>query len=203
MPKRSLTSFEIEILQKTLNEDYKISDIRLREGEYQYELARGIASYQLDLQYPNVKDLAERLYGKEKANDIQFIRKIQTILKKMEKRKVVEILPKKKPWELQRYGLSSFRFEDSDKNRVALATEEQIEQTKSQLQTLLTLQSTETGKQIIDRAKVFAVIIMVVAAYVASIWTFTQPTVNPMIFIPAFSIAVVCSLMLGRLLSKE
>ena len=203
MPKRPLSPLEMEFFQQIFNESYRISDIRLREGEYQYELAKGIAAFQLELQYPNVKDLVERLYGEEKANDVQFIRKIQTILKKMEKRKVVKILPKNKPWELQRYGLSSFSFEDADKNRVVLASEQQIKQAKNQLLVLMNQQGWVKGNRLIYKARIYIMIILVAIAYTSSVWTFSQPTINPVIFIPAFIVAVVCSLILGRLLSKE
>jgi len=85
-------------------------------------MAEGIASFQLELRFPDVKDIIERLYSEEKTDDPQFVRKIQTILKKMEKNDVVRILPKKKPWELQRYALSSFKFIDVDKKPVVLGT---------------------------------------------------------------------------------
>jgi len=110
LSQRGLTPSETRFLQEILSANYKICSIRLREGEYQYGLAKAIASFQLELYFPDVKDVIKRLYGEEKTNDIEFIRKIQTILKKMEKNNVVRIFPKKKPWELQRYALSSFKI---------------------------------------------------------------------------------------------
>lgn len=196
MSQRKLTPSEIRFLQETLSADYKISSIRLREGEYQYDLAKAIASFQLELRFPDVKDLIERLYGEEKTDDVQFIRKIQTILKKMEKSNVVKILPKKKPWELQRYALSSFRFQDVDKNFVILVTDQQIKQMQSQLQSMVRQQRAPI-------AKLSILAFIVVVSYAAILWDFMQPTINPIIFAPAFSIAVTCSIMLGKILSRE
>lgn len=196
MSQRKLTPSEIRFLQETLSADYKISSIRLREGEYQYDLAKAIASFQLELRFPDVKDLIERLYGEEKTDDVQFIRKIQTILKKMEKSNVVKILPKKKPWELQRYALSSFRFQDVDKNFVILVTDQQIKQMQSQLQSMVRQQRAPI-------AKLSILAFIVVVSYAAILWDFMQPTINPIIFAPAFSIAVACSIMLGKILSQE
>ena len=130
MSETKSTLTETQIAEESLNSNAKTVNIRLREGEYQYDLAKGIAFFQLELNFPDVKDLATKLYGEENANDDHFIRKIQTILKKMEKSNIVKILPKKKPWELQRYALSGFNFEDVDKNRVRLATPKQIRQAK-------------------------------------------------------------------------
>jgi hypothetical protein len=196
LSQRKLTPSEIRFLQETLSADYKISSIRLREGEYQYDLAKAIASFQLELRFPDVKDLIERLYGEEKTDDVQFIRKIQTILKKMEKSNVVKILPKKKPWELQRYALSSFRFQDVDKNFVILVTDQQIKQMQSQLQSMVRQQRAPI-------AKLSILAFIVVVSYAAILWDFMQPTINPIIFAPAFSIAVACSIMLGKILSQE
>jgi hypothetical protein len=196
LSQRKLTPSEIRFLQETLSADYKISSIRLREGEYQYDLAKAIASFQLELRFPDVKDLIERLYGEEKTDDVQFIRKIQTILKKMEKSNVVKILPKKKPWELQRYALSSFRFQDVDKNFVILVTDQQIRQMQSQLQSMVRQQRAPI-------AKLSILAFIVVVSYAAILWDFMQPTINPIIFAPAFSIAVTCSIMLGKILSRE
>ncbi|MFZ0966558.1 MAG: hypothetical protein WAN82_08045, partial [Candidatus Bathyarchaeia archaeon] len=130
------TLSEMRFLQEALSADYRTSNIRLREGEYQYTLAKAIASFQLGLRFPDVKDIIKGLYGEEKASDIQFIRKIQTILKKMEKSSIVQILPKKKPWDLQRYALTSFKFQDVDKNLVAFATDYQIKQTQDMLRSI-------------------------------------------------------------------
>ena len=202
MSERKLTSSEVQSLQEALNADYKVVNIRLREGEYQYILAKAIASFQLEMYFPDVKDIIKRLYGVEKADDVQFIRKIQTILKKMEKSNIVRILKKKKPWELQRYALSSFKFQDSDKNRVVLATEQQIKQAQDLSHSMLSREKPTTKLSNI-RIKICILAFMVVASYTTILWGLIQPTINPLIFIPAFSIAVACSLMLGKILSQE
>jgi len=201
LSQRRLTPSEIQFLQETLAADYKTGDIRLREGEYQYDLAKAIASFQLELYFPDVKDIIKRSYGEDKANDIQFIRKVQTILKKMEKSDVVKILPKKKPWELQRYALSSFKFRDADKNLVILATDQQIKQTQNLLQTILGMQGIPTAKPSYIKTKICILVFIVVASYTVIVWALMQPTINLIIFVPAFCIAVACSLMLGKILS--
>ena len=203
MSQRKPTPRETRFLQEVLSADSKICNIRLREGEYQHSLVKAIASFQLELYFPDVKDLIKRLYGEEKTNDIQFIRKIQTILKKMEKSNVVRILPKKKPWELQRYALLSFKFQDTEKNLVILATDQQIKQTQNLLRSVLKQQETPTAKLSNVKTKISILVFIVVASYTAILWNLTQPTVNPIIFVSAFSIAIACSLMLGKILSKE
>jgi hypothetical protein len=203
LSQRKLTPSEIRFLQEALSADYKIVNIRLREGEYQHSLAKVIASFQLELYFPDVKDIIKRLYGEEKTNDTQFIRKIQTILKKMEKSKVINIFPKKKPWELQRYALSSFKFQDTDKNLVILATDQQIKQIQNLLRSILSQQEKSTTKLSNIKTKICILVFVVVASYTMILWNLTQPTINPIIFIPAFSIAVACSLMLGKILSQE
>jgi len=197
-----LTAIEMGFLQEVLSADHKIVNIRLRKGEYQYNLAKVIASFQLELCFPDVKDIAKRLYGEEKANDTQFIRKIQTILKKMQKSNVVRIMKKEKPWELQRYALLSFKFQDVDKNLIVLATDQQIKQTQSLLYSLLNQQE-RPGAISNLKSKIFVLVFVVVAAYTAILWGLMQPTINPIIFVPAFSIAVACSLMLGKILSQK
>ena len=203
MSQRKLTPNDIRFLQESLSADYKNGNIRLREGEYQYALTKAIASFQLELCFPDVKDITKRLYGEEKVNDIQFIRKIQTILKKLEKSNIVRILPKKKPWELQRYALSSFKFQDIEKNLLIFATDQQIKQSQNLLQSTLSQQGTPTAKLGNIKTKIFILAFIVVASYTTIVWDLMQPIINPTIFIPAFSIAVACSVMLGRMLSRE
>ena len=198
-----LTTSEMQFLQEALTTDCKIGNIRLREGEYQFDLAKAIASFQLELHLPDVKDIVRRSYGEEKANDVQFIRKIQTILKKMEKSNVVRILPKKEPWELQRYALSSFKFQDVDKNIVTLATDQQIKQTKDLLQSMLNQEETSGARVSNVKAKICVLFLIVVASYAAILWDIMQLTIRPIVFVPAFSVAIACSLMLGKILSKE
>jgi hypothetical protein len=194
-----LTVGEINILQEALRADYTTSNIRLREGEYQYTLAKAIASLQLELHLPDVRGVIRALYGEEKTNDIQFVRKIQTILKKMEKSNIVKILPKKKPWDLQRYALTSFKFQDADKNLVIFATDDQISQAQNMLRSISTQQEEPIVKP--DKIKIWALVLMVIAFYTTSVWALMQYIVNPIIFILAFSIAVACSVMLGKVLS--
>lgn len=203
MSQPKLTPSEIRFLQETLRADYKTSNIRLREGEYQYNLAKAIALFQLELYFPDVKDIVKRLFGEEKINDIQFIRKIQTILKKMEKSDIVRILPKKKPWDLQRYALSSFKFQDVDKNLVIFATDQQVKEAKNMIGSMLNQKGMSAVKLRTINIKVGILVLMVIASYTAGIWALVQPTINPIIFISAFSVAVACSLMLGKLLSQR
>jgi hypothetical protein len=202
LSQRRLTPSETRFLQEVLSADRKIVNIRLREGEYQYSIAEAIAFFQLELYFPDVKDIIKKLYGEEKTNDIQFIRKIQTILKKMEKSNIVRILPKKEPWELQRYALSSFKFQDVDKNLVVLATDQQIKQIQNVLHSILSQQETPTAKLSNIKTKICVLLFIVIASYMAILWNFMQPTITPIIFILAFSIAVICSLMLGKILSQ-
>lgn len=203
MSELRLTQGEIRSLQEALGADFKTGDVRLREGEYQYDLAKAIASFLLELCFPDVKDLIKRSYGEDKANDIQFIRKVQTILKKMEKSNVVKILPKSKPWELQRYALSSFKFQDADKNQVILATDEQIKQAQNLLQSMLNNQGAVFARTSSLKIRIGALVFIVVASYGAILWALTLPLINPLIFIPAFCVAVASALMLGKSLSKE
>lgn len=200
---RKLTAGEIRLLQDVLLADYKSGSIRLRAGEYQYDLAKGIASFQLRLLFPDVKDIIRSLYGEEKANDIQFIRKIQTILKKMEKSNIVKILPKKTPWELQRYAISSFKFQDSDKNRIVLAEEQQVQQLQVLLQSVLNQKETRGFRIDVAKVKLALLIFIAVASYSVIFWDMIQPMIDPIIVIPFFSLAAICSLMIGKLLSRS
>jgi len=186
----------MRFLQEALSADYRPSNIRLREGEYQYTLAKAIASFQLELHFPDVKGIIKGLYGEEKTSDIQFIRKIQTILKKMERSNIVRILPKKKPWDLQRYALTSFKFQDVDKNLVAFATDYQIKQAQDMLRSI-------SIPQEVNKIKICILVLIVVAFYMTSVWALMQYIVNPIIFVLAFSVAIACSIMLGKVLSHR
>lgn len=199
MAERRLTPSELRFLRDAMNAGYKDANVRLREGEYQYSLVKTIASFALEAFFPDVKDIVKRLYGEEKVNDIQFIRKIQTVLKKMEKNGIVRILPKNKPWELQRYSLSSFKFRDSDKNLVSLVTDQEIEQTQHLLSSLLNQE--EVSKT--NYVRLGALGFIVVASYVAVLWSLVRPVIDPIIFASALTISVVSSLMVGKKLSKE
>jgi hypothetical protein len=205
LSEHKLTPIEMNFLQQTLTTDFKPSNIRLREGEHQYGLAKAIASFQLELYLPDVKDIVKKLYGEEKTADIQLIRKVQTILKKMEKSSIVKILPKKMPWELQRYAVSGFKFEDAEKTLVVLATDEEIRQAQTLLDTASSQQGTHLDKWNEPRARSYILLLslMVAASYTTIIWDILQPIVSPIIFISAFTIAAVSSIFLGRFLSKE
>jgi hypothetical protein len=203
MSQHRLTIGEIRFLDEALRAEHRQSSIRLREGEHQYAIAKTIASFQLELDFPDVKQIVGRLYAEEKTDDIQLIRKIQTILKKMEKSNILKILPKKKPWELQRYALSSFKFQDSDKNLVALAAEEQIKHAQSLLDSTSKGQAAPITKWNRTKAMVQTSMLtfIVVVSYMGIVWDIMQPIISPVIFVLAFSVSVIGSIMLGRMLS--
>ena len=161
-------------------------------------MAEGIASFQLELRFPDVKDIIERLYSKEKTDDQQFVRKIQTILKKMENNNVVKILPKKKPWELQRYAISSFKFIDVDKKPIVLATPEQIDHTRNLLNPRASSQMMTLPKSNL-KINILLCTSIIATAFIAVLWSLLQRVINPIVFVPAFYIAVVSSLILGKL----
>lgn len=202
MSERRLTPREIQSLQEAITADYEAVNLRLREGEYQYVLAKAITSFQLELYFPNVKEIIGRLYGGQRTQDVNFIRKIQTILKKMEKSNVVRILPKKRPWELQTYGLSSFRFRDVNNNSIIVATDQEIEHVQEMLDSMQSEGESAAEQENIGK-KVFILALIVVTSYAAVLWDLMQPIINPIIFVSAFSIAVAFSLMLGKTLSKK
>lgn len=204
MSQHNLTLNEALLLHESINSDTKTVNIRLREGEYQYNLAKEIAAFQLELKFPNVKDLTKKLKDEEEADEGRFIRKIQTVLKKMEKSDVVKILPKDKPWELQRYALSSFKFQDVDKNQIFLATQQQIEQTQNLLIPLLPKsKNIPTTKSNYTKAKILTLTLLVIISYTAALWSLLQPIINPIIFASAFCIAITSSLILGKLFPQK
>jgi len=199
LSQRRLLLREIKFLEEAASADIVSINIRLREGEYQYNLVKAIASFQLDLMFPDVKDLIGRLYGEGKAVDLQFVRKIQTILKKMEKSGIVRILPKKNPWQLQRYALSGFRFQDSDKNLIVLATDQQMKQVQDGLRLALTEQ--DVGGR--SYLRTLTLTLILVASYAVAVWALVQPNLSPMIFVPGLSVSVICSLLLGKMLAEK
>jgi hypothetical protein len=190
---------EIKFLEEAASAGIVSINIRLREGEYQYNLVKAIASFQLDLMFPDVKDLIWRLYGEEKALDLQFVRKIQTILKKMEKSGIVRILPKKNPWQLQRYALSGFRFQDSDKNLIVLATDQQMKQMQDGLRSALTEQ--DIGGR--SNLRTLTLALILAGSYAVAVWALVQPDLSPIVFVPGLSVSVVCSLLLGKMLAEK
>lgn len=199
MSQRRLSSTEIQFLEEAAEAGSVSGTIRLREGEYQFNLAKAIASFQLELMFPDVKDLIRKLYGEEKSLDLQFIRKIQTILKKMQKGNIVKILPKKNPWQLQRYALSSFKFQDSDKNLIVLANDEQIRQMQDMLGSVSTAE--REGQRSLFGVLVTA--ILAIVAYAFLVWALIQPLINPFVFFFGMSVSVVCSLLLGKMLAER
>lgn len=197
--RRPLTRDEIKFLREVSDMDFKSVSVRLKEGEYQYDLAKTIASFQLELYFPNVKDIIARLYGEGKVNDIRFVRKIQTILKKMEKSGLIQIFPKERPWDLQRYAILSYKFHDADKRDVILASDQQIKQAKEKIHTL-----TWQRKRVEHKSAMLLLILTAImsGSYLLSIWALTQPIINLLIFIPAFSITIAFSMLFGKALQK-
>jgi len=203
LSRSTLTSDELRFLENALDSETKTVNIRLREGEYQFDLAKAIASLELELSFPDVKELIKKLYGEAKTKDIQFIRKIQTILKKMEKSGVIKILPKKKPWEPQRYALLSFKFQDVEKNIIVLATEAEVKKTLGTSRTTPSIEYIPKPKPNHATAKILLLIVVVIVSYATILWTLTQPTINPIIFVLSFSIAAACSILLGMFISRK
>ena len=202
MSHRKFTSSELEALQEAFGSDFKRANIRLREGEYQFTLAQAIAGLQLELTFPDVKDVIRKMSGEKETDDVQIVRKVQTILKKMEKSSVVKILPKKKPWELQRYMLSSFKFQDAENSMVTFATDAQVNQARQLIQLTLRQEGSAVAERRRMTARIFALAFVVVASYVAIVWSLVQPVANPFAFVLAFTVAVVCSVTLGKVLSE-
>jgi hypothetical protein len=197
---------ELEDLEKALNLETKTVNIRLREGEYQLGLAKAIASSELELRFPDAKDLVRKLFGEKKTEDLQFVSKIQTILKKMEKSGIVKILPKEKPWELQRYALCSFNFLDVEKNQIALATKAEIENTRNLIHSQPSKANeavTRSKYAIKINAGILLLIIITVVSYLAIIWSLTLSSVDFVVFAPAFCAAITCSILLGILISRR
>jgi len=203
MSEHKLTPNEIQFLEKALSSDYKIASIRLREGEYQYELSKAIANFQLELYFPNVKDLVKKLHGEEKVNDVQLIRKTQTILKKLEKSGVIKILPKTKPWELQRYALLSLKFIDSDKNHISLATNEQTQQAREKIKKIINQHKVANYPMTLLKLKAYVLACITTLSHATLVWNLLQPIINPIIVVGSLSIAILCAVTLGRTLSED
>lgn len=203
MSQRKFAVNEIKSLQEALGSDLKKANIRLREGEYQFTLAEAIAELQLNLTFPDVRDVIRKTSGDKDMQDIQVIRKIQTILKKMEKSNVVRILPKKKPWELQRYMLLSFRFQDAENNTVILATDQQIKQSQDLLQATIKQQGASFNARNLSPVKVATLGSALLASYIAVLWSLFQPAISSVVFILAFCAAAVTAIALGRSLTRQ
>ena len=196
------TMHEIKSLQEALNMDFTKTSIRLREGEHQFALAKAIAEFQLEPAFPDVKDIIRKISGEKSMEDIQLIRKIQTILKKMEKSNIVRILPKKKPWELQRYMLISFKFQDAESNMVVFATDQETKQSHELLQSALHELGTSSNTRNLNIARVLGLSSSLFASYFLVVWSLIQPITSPLVFVPALSVAVICSIALGKNLAK-
>jgi hypothetical protein len=194
---------ELEELEKAFSSETKAVNIRLREGEYQLGLAKAIASFELELRFPDVKDLVRKLFGEKRTEDLQFVSKIQTILKKMEKSDVVKILPKEKPWELQRYALSSFKFQDVEKNTVILATNSEIDKTRNLIHTQPELKTTSRLQPNHMRYWILLMVFVLVGSYAAILWVLTEPTIDLVVFASTFCIAALCSIILGIFISRR
>lgn len=205
MSTNSLTTDELEFLRKGLNSEAKTVNIRLREGEYQYDLAKAIAAFELEARFPDVKDIIKKQYGEARAEDIQFVRKVQTILKKMEKSGIITILLKKQPWELQRYALTSFKFQDVEKNLIVLATEAEVKQALDKVHSSPTPETTPKTKlkTTYFAPKIVSLIAVIVLSYAAILWAITQSTINAVVFVLAFTLAAACSILLGVFISKK
>jgi hypothetical protein len=194
---------ELEDLEKALSLETKTVNIRLREGEYQLGLAKAIASSELELRFPDVKDLVRKLFGEKKTEDLQFVSKIQTILKKMEKSGVIKILPKEKPWELQRYALSSFRFQDVEKNLVILATDSEISKTRNLIHNQPEPKPTPGLRPNHVTNWILLLVLATAGSYATIIWVLNQPTIDLVIFGSVFCVATICSALLGIFISKR
>jgi hypothetical protein len=121
----------------------------------------------------------------------------------MEKSGIIEILPKEKPWELQRYALSSFKFQDVEKNLVVLATESEKRETLDLIHSVPHKEHEIVLKPDHMRARILLLTCFVIASYVVILWTLTQPTSSPIIFVLAFCIAPMCSILLGTSNSRK
>lgn len=190
-------------LEEALNSEVKTINIRLREGEYQFGLAKTIASFELELCFPDVKDLVKKLFGEKRAEDLHFVSKIQTILKKMEKSGVVRILPKGKPWELQRYALSSFKFQDVEKNLIVLATQSEIDETRELIHNQPAHKPPASCRPNHMTTWIILLVFVVVGSYAATVWTISQATIDVVVFGLVFCFAAVCSALLGMFISKK
>lgn len=193
----------LEFLEEALKSEAKAVSIRLREGEYQFGLASTIASFELELHFPDVRDIVKKLFGQKKTDDQQFLNMIQTILKKMEKSGVIKILPKEKPWELQRYMLSSFKFQDVEKNIIAFATNSDVDKTLELIHTQPTLKSISANQPAHMTIWIPILILLVIGSYGTIIWFLSQAIINLIMFGLAFSVAAISSILLGILISRK
>ena len=92
---------------------------------------------------------------------------------------------------------------DRQKQATVPVIEQQIEQMQKLLHSILRQQKIHVVKKSKIKTKIFTLALIVGASYTAILWVLMQPIINPILFVPAFSIAIVCSLMLGKYLSLE
>lgn len=203
MSKSTADATSLHELTNALNSAVKPVNIRLREGEYQFSLAKAIASFEFELHFPDVKDLTKKLYGEKSVEDQQFLNKIQTILKKMEKSGVIKILPKEKPWELQRYALTSFKFLDVERNSVSFAANDEMEKTRQAMNSQPKSESAPVQRPKSVNLQLPLLIAIIAVSLSLTIWTLTQSPVNLAIFIATFFLAVTSSAILGVLVAKK
>lgn len=203
MSQSRLAPSEVRILEQSLSAALTSCSIRLREGEHQYGLAQTIAASQLKLRFLDTKGIITHLYGDEKTSDIQLVRKIQTILKKMEKSNIVRILPKKRPWDLQRYGIVSFRFEDVEKNHVILATDEQIKQAQALLRDFLADRAKTGARKTRGIFIITMLALALTASYSVGVFATLRHTFDFNILVLSVSISTVLALALGKMLARE
>jgi K+-sensing histidine kinase KdpD len=121
----------------------------------------------------------------------------------MEKSGVIKILPKEKPWELQRYALTSFKFLDVEKNSVSFATNDEIEKTGQAMNSRPKSESAPVQLPKSMNLQLPLLIAIIAVSLSLTIWTLTQSPVNLAIFIAAFFLAVTSSAILGALVAKK
>jgi len=109
-------------------------------------------------------------------------------------------LPKRKPWELQRYMLLSFKFQDVDKNIVNFATKNQINQARETLNKILIEEKIKPRKWSIN-IKIFTSLLTLIVSYGVMVWDLLQPAIDPLIFTAALFTATMSSLALGKALA--
>jgi len=85
---------------------------------------------------------------------------------------------------------------------VVLATEKEIKQSQDLLHSVLNRQDDVRTEQAITSVRLFVLALLTGVFYVASVWALAQPIINTVLFVSTFSVAVLCSLLLGKKLSE-
>jgi len=128
-------------------------------------------------------------------------------LKKMEKSGVIKILPKDKPWERQRYALSSFKFQDVEKNQIVLATKPEIDKALNLINTqpepIRASRSASEPRKYRMTSSILLLTLVIAASLTIAIWTLAQTTINLIVFGSLFCVSVVCSILLGIFISRS